>query len=668
MTRAVSLGLVCLGASVAQAFQIESAISKGCHEKMAAAAVVGSSWPNGEPPPALSDADRALAANVEFATPRDADRWTLGLLLGVRDNDLGGSATLDLPDLAAVHNGLADQDAHCLRADTDDGVEGDVKALAACRAFVLKEVGLALGPGDQPDLAVTEPVKVALRFEQGPIELPRYAYHLGRAMHAVQDGFSHTFRTPGYSRVESVLNWIDPAISSDYVASRDGYPHQSTLDHCVPDQDDLKGHVDVAGRVDVATEASRTLFQAVSAAPDRAARLAAVDALFDQWFQYEPGCDETNEYCGNVKPAKGCTSAGGETLLPLLAVAALAFRRRAPRRAAASAPLAALGAVALLCLGAPARAEVPAPRLAHVSATPPAAGWSAAEPGPGAVALAAGDASSAEPAPAQATPATAASTGAEPAPAQATPAAAASTGAEPASAQATPAPAASTGAGPAPAAAAAPPQAEVMVPIHQEPAHRWSLHATLGLSLDRGGGNVAVGAGLALARYVRLRADLEWNPWVDTVSGTFAAGAVNAYLTFMVTWIHVGMVELSSSVALGASMLLFRPVGAVPGSVGIYLAASALRLGINLGDALTLEAHPRGGGARPLAARRALRVPRVPPQRRAPLGPEAVAQCGANSGQPQRGAEAGEHASDEPRSDARLRGGASSRTRWAYGI
>jgi len=537
MTRALSVSLLCLAATSAQGFQIDSAISRGCHEKMAAAAAADSPWPNGAQPPAPTDAVRALAGDVEFTVPKDADAWTLGLLLGVRDNDLQGAGTLDLPDLAAVHNGLADQDAHCLRADTDDGPEGDVKALAACRAFALKHVELALGDGDQPDLDATVTVEIALRFERGQFQVPRYAFYLGKAMHSVQDGFSHTFRTPSYARVESVLNWIDPAIGTNYLASRDGYAHLSTLDHCVPDAADLAAGTDVAGRVDAATQASRTLFQTVSAAPDRASRLAAVNALFDQWFQYEPGCDESNEWCGNVKPAKGgCSSAGGGTLLPLLAVAALAFRRRVRRRRpapgclessrlAGGVSLAALGAAALLCFGAPARAEAPAP------ATP-------AEPAP----------ASAEPAPAAATA--------------------------------------------APAKAEAPPASEVMVPIHHEPARRWSLHGTLGVSLDRGGGNLAVGAGLALARFVRLRADLEWNPWFDSVSGVFAAGAMNAYLTFMMTWIHVGPIELSTSVSLGTSVLLFHPAGATPGSVGVYLGASALRLGINLGDALTLELTP----------------------------------------------------------------------------
>ena len=107
----------------------------------------------------------------------------LATLIGVRDNDLHGAALLDLPDLVVVHNSQESQDEHCLRSPSDDGDDGDVEALAECRGFILKELALALGDEAQPQLDVTQDVKVALRWETRDVPLERFGFHLGRAMH-----------------------------------------------------------------------------------------------------------------------------------------------------------------------------------------------------------------------------------------------------------------------------------------------------------------------------------------------------------------------------------------------------------------------------------------------------------------------------------------------------
>lgn len=461
----------------ALAFQIETLASAGCHERLARVAIDGVSWPGARPRLEATALDRALAASVAFAVPPTADGWTLSVLLGVRDNDLHGAALLDLPDLVVVHNANDYQDEHCLRGPGDDGPEGDVTALASCRAFIVREVELALGSDEEVDLDAIENVRVALTWETRAQPLQRFGFRMGRAMHALQDSFTHALRSEDEQRVLTVLNWVDPVLAIDYSPARDGWMHQSSLDAC-------DGAGQTATRVAAAALASRELFRAVSEATGRAARLEAAATVLDHWLQYEPGCDASNDFCGRAVPMAGCSSTDASSSLPVLGLLLLLGARR--RRSRVPAPLVA----ALLLVGPMASAQ-------ELSAT-----------------------------------------GSEPVP------------------------------------------------------RRFSLHAAVGASIDRGGGTVAVGGGVALGPHVRLRLDVELNPWLDTFSGRLAPGAASVYGTFGWCWAEFGRVELVSSVSLGGSALLFTTPGAEAGSVGLFAGASMLRVGVRLREHLALEFNP----------------------------------------------------------------------------
>ncbi|MEZ4407439.1 MAG: hypothetical protein R3A52_13325 [Polyangiales bacterium] len=221
--------------ATARAFTFESSFSRGCHESITFAAVSRAGWPRSvRPAPLGTDAVNALSRDLPFTLPDGArDLWSITLLLGARENDLHGASPRDLTRLFEVHTDPAFQDEHCLRRPQDDGPEGNLSALAACRAFILREVDLALGDGDQPDLEATEPHAVSLAFSgERDVSLPRYAWHMGRALHALQDSFAHTLRSPDGRRVRSVLNFTDQARDPSFEPSRDGYGHISALDEC----------------------------------------------------------------------------------------------------------------------------------------------------------------------------------------------------------------------------------------------------------------------------------------------------------------------------------------------------------------------------------------------------------------------------------------------------
>lgn len=319
--------------TAARAFSFESAFSDGCHERITRSAVGRVGWPGAARPPALS-ADNALRLSRDLPFTLTAnDPWTIALVLGARDNDLHGYAASDFQELAVVHSAAEDQREHCLRSPTDDGPEGDVTALASCRGFILSELSLAVGNGTDVDLAVTESVPLSLPFSgRRDAAVQRYGWHLGRALHALQDSFAHTFRSPDGRRVRHVLNFVDPSRGADYSEARDGHDHVNSLDGCDPES------ANEARRTALATTASEQVLGALADGTGGAAgRLARATAVLDAWLTVEPGCVYENRWCDAPEltedNAGGCsasppTRTSTASLLAALAVAAVLLRRR----------------------------------------------------------------------------------------------------------------------------------------------------------------------------------------------------------------------------------------------------------------------------------------------------------------------------------------------------
>jgi hypothetical protein len=338
-------GLLLLPAS-AEAFEIETSTTSGCHEQVTGDAIAAAGWPGGAAPPAPSETDERIMDDVPFSLPA-RDPWTLALLIGVRHNDIGGANPFDLPALSRIHNDPALQPEHCLRRRQDDGEAGDGSALAACRAFILAELETALGSGDDIDLDATEPVEVHLTF-RGRIELDlaRYPFRLGRAMHALEDSYTHTFRDPDGAEVRTVLNWIEGNLEGGDEA-RDGHPHVAEIDRC--------GSGDRV-RVDAATAAATDLVAAL-ADPEggRAGRLARAAEVLELHTIQQPGCTAANQWCDAPEaslPTSSCSVGGGgaSALAAILLLLPLVGRRR--RRA-----LPALALIFVVAASVPALAE-----------------------------------------------------------------------------------------------------------------------------------------------------------------------------------------------------------------------------------------------------------------------------------------------------------------------
>lgn len=281
----------------ARAYQIASVVSDGCHERITTAALRRIRGElSAAAPLAPNRNERALIDDLEFKLPHDMqDLGAASLLVGVRDNDVKGRHAGDLRELALVHGDPANQREHCLRAPADDGPRGSELALADCRAFIRERVEQALSGLDaqgNPDPQKRTSLRVWLALRHGvDASLPTYYVRMGQALHALEDSFTHTYRSADGLRVTVVLNWVDD-VKERLREPRDGPPHAGELDYC-KDLDELRTR-----NRELATDAAEALLRA-TLAPNMstAQKLAAVDQVLDAYLTYEPGCSEENDWC-----------------------------------------------------------------------------------------------------------------------------------------------------------------------------------------------------------------------------------------------------------------------------------------------------------------------------------------------------------------------------------
>ena len=367
MRRALPALLALLPASAA-AWQIEDPLHHSCHERITHDALGRVGYVR--TPPALAGEDRKLPGSLELDASRyDSNLYALSLVLGVRYPDLHGAPGFDWDDLARTHNAPGDQGEHCLRSEEQDGPEGDEAALRDCRRTIERLYWDALASLDEAggvDPDARELLDVAVPFA-GTVRYPLSSFYAnaGRALHAVQDSFTHTYRTPDQRRVVHVMNWVEQ-VSFTLDEARDGHGHETALDDCT-----LGDSPVLAPRLDAARVASADFLEALTVPGTVEERRARLEGFLDAWLSYEPGCAVDDAYCGSETHAwvmesgmsdaeicscAGCGAAkappvGALGLLALGGAALLAAGGRKRRRGTG-----ALAALAVLALAAPASA------------------------------------------------------------------------------------------------------------------------------------------------------------------------------------------------------------------------------------------------------------------------------------------------------------------------
>jgi uncharacterized protein (TIGR03382 family) len=545
----VAIATLALAPRAADAWAIGSQINEtGCHEPITAEALRIARGTVATAPYMTPTRDEfALIDDVLFAPPIDfvGDIAGMTLLLGVRDNDLKGIDPLSSLDLIQVHGNPTTQEEHCIRGPVDDGVGGDEAALDACRTFIRDTATAALDGLDatgmvDANIRIPFKVYVALAGQVTP-SLPLFYVKMGAAMHALEDGFAHTYRTDDGMAVTVVLNWIDLVDNGPaYDEARDGPPHRAELDHCWRPDAILARNYALATRA-----ASELLITALDPTLTRDQKVLQFDVVTARYLSYQPGCTFANHWCdapeanvANSNPV-GCNAGGGGTLVSVvLVVLAVWWLARRNRRGAGSV----LAVLVVASFATNARADTPiAARDPIPAPTPPAA---ASAP------VAAVEPAAVEPvAPVTTEPKRDMKT---------------ITAAEVTS-----------------------------VRKDKQLGNPVGFAFSAGASIDRGAAAGTIGMRYRLNERWIVGADVGWNPWITTSPIKERSGVAMAYATLIRRFpMRFDRVNLRTSLHLGVSTLLFDVYGAPMYSTGPYIAICPLGIDYDLGGAVRLVIDP----------------------------------------------------------------------------
>jgi len=515
---------------------------RGCHERITAAALraVRARFDTA-PVLAPSRNETTMIESALFTPPEDFvhDLAGMTLMFGVRDNDLKGINPLSSLDLIQVHGNPMTQHEHCIRSATDDGTTGDQMALAACRAYIAKIATEALDGLDasgKVDSTRRMPfsLHVAIRGQITPA-LPLFYVKIGAAMHALEDGFPHTYRTADGTKVTVVLDWIH-LVNGTYDEARDGPPHRAELDRCWDDDPTIRRNYDLATQA-----ATELLSAALDPTLDREQKIQQFDIVTAKYLTYEAGCTFDTQWCDPAEATvtnsiSGCNASGQGALALWSALALLgvvAVRRHWRDRIG----MIGGGLVIVAALATPARADdpqrVPLPCPSSAQDAPPAVAITPAEP--------------------------------------------------------------DTKPGQEPGRDVKPPAVKEVAAVRAETKldSRWGFAAQVGGSIDR----TAVAASFG-ARYWRnerwlVGLDAGWNPWITTSPMKVRAGVATVAATLIRRFpMRDDRFNLRTSLHLGTSTLLFDVYGAPKYSTGPYAALSVLGIEVDLGHAVRLVCDP----------------------------------------------------------------------------
>ena len=529
----------------AGAWGIGSQLDKeGCHERITAQALRNARMRHATAPMiGMTRDERALAEDVQFVPPSDLkyDMGAMALLLGVRDNDLKGQDPLDALEVVELHGDPATQHEHCIRGKEDDHGAGSDAALAKCRQFILDRAMEALD-GIGADRMVDANARMELQVHlnvRGKVDhpMPLFYVKMGQALHALEDGFTHTYRADdGGHAVTVVLNWIEAVDGTPADEGRDGPPHLAQLDQC-DNPDPI-----VQRNYGLAVEASTALLvTALDPSMSRDAKRAAFEATLTKYLSYRPGCTLENDWCNageaNVASTTGCSAGGRAEAIPWVSlILILGAIARAGRYRMSVIPL-----FAGVLFASPASAEETPPPVSAPEAT--------VQPEAPVVPLEA----------------------------------------------ARPEDIKDVVKGEEPGRDVMTPTVEEIREVREDKrlGSRWGFTAVVGGSFVNGAGAVGLGGRFRINERWLIGLDAEWNPWVVKNPIAARAGAGNAYLTLIRRFpMKFDRVNLRTSLHAGISTLLFDVYGAKKFDIGPYAAFTPLGIDYDLGNAMRVVIDP----------------------------------------------------------------------------
>lgn len=284
-------------ASPAHAYTVGTAFTEPCHERLSAAAIEDfvERLPFEVPVLQGRSTERVAAHFVElYGSPEmspQAQAVLFAIIMGVRDPDSEGISPTDLSGSRYLHANTNGQEQHALRRANDDGPEGDARAARGIRESLEDTLANAQSWFERP---LEEQIREVDYFLEsyGAVRVRVWApgFFLGRALHTLQDSFSHTLRTQDMRSLVHIFNYIE-AIGDRHNDARDGLRHSGELDSCIVGG--ASSSLFLAAR-----EASTQLVEQVLDA--EGSNLGDASAALDTWLGYQAGCGLENDYCDNA--------------------------------------------------------------------------------------------------------------------------------------------------------------------------------------------------------------------------------------------------------------------------------------------------------------------------------------------------------------------------------
>lgn len=366
------LALLCFLPATAPAYTLVTSVSESCHERLtfeAIAIFLDGYEDDGIFIVPTDRVTRTLMELVRQSIPRElSDReafLAMSIIVGVRAPDTEGHSTLDLSAIRRLH---ADPDpvgqyAHALRGPDDDGLRGDLIAIKGTKQVIRDElaIGATYFSGTE-NLPIEKRGFFVDHYDTVDVSVGLAAYHLGRAIHALQDAHAHMVRKgERYEHIVHVTNYVD-AVNGTLEHDRDGLAHSNALDDC--NRDDVEPIAEWSKRRSAAVVRAfnEQFFTNSTDAIERGLSPCLDEATNPEncgWIEYDPECQEAviledeagqaehcctkaNDFCSDTVPAAaiakkepagpylGCATApgGGGGWAWLLLVAAGLFRRR----------------------------------------------------------------------------------------------------------------------------------------------------------------------------------------------------------------------------------------------------------------------------------------------------------------------------------------------------
>jgi len=286
--------IIQFGTPVLNAFEIKTGFTDGCHEEMTIRVVQKLLDDRTLPQDGILPKDSATWNDVadsllgsmgfEFSDP-----WRKfvfhSFVIGVRRPDDGGKSVTNIYKLRDFHGSPDIQHRHALREPKDNWAKGDVTARDKAFAFMKDQLALVGEYLDQPPEKQLKKISFYIEYYgQVTVDVWAPAYHMGIALHTVQDSFSHMIRSDDLRRIRHVMNYIE-AVNYDYNLERDGLRHSFEMDDC------YGGAKELAKAAETATEDFLRVFL------EKQDNL--INSFFEEWMLYESGCNNSNDFCNS---------------------------------------------------------------------------------------------------------------------------------------------------------------------------------------------------------------------------------------------------------------------------------------------------------------------------------------------------------------------------------